>query len=564
MPRVPDFRRFVLLIVLLGFPILLDAQETVPQAVEPTPVVTAGPDEPTRAEAIRALTQRIQLLNGDIAEKKQVLDAAASAEEQNEIYAELQDLDRRVEEAKLRLLEIIATNVDLSGFDSVEEQPFTLQGAAEDILRPLVEDFKRFTAESREAQALREEFEVAKEKAELIRKALQALDAAVEKTTDPAQLAVLNNVHEEFSRRYEDVSSEVAVLGYQLDEINREKRSIVGETQGLITSFFRKRGRNLTIAFVVAFAVFAGLRFLHKYLHDHTRIFRKGRTFAPRVFDVALAIFTVVGALLGAVIVLLLAGDWVLLGLILLVLIVLVITAKDAVPKYMDAMRLLLNIGPVREGERIVFDGVPWLVDNLTFFTILRNPALRGGMVRMPIGRLTEMLSRPITEKEPYFPCEEGDWVLLDDGTYGRVVFQSVEMVRLILLGGAQKMYSTGAFLAQNPRNHSHGFRMTTTIGIDYKHQSESTARILEGLRDFFEKAVCELIDHKHIRSLKVEFAMANTSSLDYEVLLDVDGELAPKFNPISRALQRIGVDACNHFDLVIPFQQITLHEAGG
>ncbi len=42
--------------------------------------------------------------------------------------------------------------------------------------------------------------------------------------------------------------------------------------------------------------------------------------------------------------------------------------------------------------------------------------------------------------------------------------------------------------------------------------------------------------------------------------MLDLEGTMAAKYNPILRALQRIGVDACNHLGLTIPFQQITLH----
>jgi hypothetical protein len=104
----------------------------------------------------------------------------------------------------------------------------------------------------------------------------------------------------------------------------------------------------------------------------------------------------------------------VLLGLVVLFVLVLGFAAKNAVPDYMDEIRLMLNLGLVRENERLVFNGVLWLVENLTFFTILRNPALRGGMIRMPITQLLGMLSRPATEDEPCFPSEEGDWVLLD------------------------------------------------------------------------------------------------------------------------------------------------------
>lgn len=62
--------------------------------------------------------------------------------------------------------------------------------------------------------------------------------------------------------------------------------------------------------------------------------------------------------------------------------------------------------------------------------------------------------------------------------------------------------------------------------------------------------------------SLKVEFADAANSSLDYAIIADFDGSLAHHYEFITRALLRLAVDCClaNHRE--IPFTQITLHNA--
>jgi hypothetical protein len=72
-----------------------------------------------------------------------------------------------------------------------------------------------------------------------------------------------------------------------------------------------------------------------------------------------LYLLTFFGGLAAAVVVLLVAGDWVLLGLVVLFVLVLGFAAKDALPGYMDEIRFMLNLGPVRENERLVFNGVP-------------------------------------------------------------------------------------------------------------------------------------------------------------------------------------------------------------
>jgi hypothetical protein len=43
---------------------------------------------------------------------------------------------------------------------------------------------------------------------------------------------------------------------------------------------------------------------------------------------------------------------------------------------------------------------------------------------------------------------QENDWVILEDGTHGRVVTQSADVVRLVLLGGS---YRTYYFCRQGP-----------------------------------------------------------------------------------------------------------------
>jgi hypothetical protein len=61
---------------------------------------------------------------------------------------------------------------------------------------------------------------------------------------------------------------------------------------------------------------------------------------------------------------------------------------------------------------------------------------------------------------------------------------------------------------------------------------------------------------------LDVKFLSAAASSLDYELSADMTGESAARYRDVVRALPRIAVDACNEYGWVIPFTQITLHQA--
>ncbi len=524
-------------------------------------VITAGPNEPTRAEALAALSETIADVRKEIAQQQTKLKSAVTDNEKQQTEAAIRALQVRLKDARFNLLDI-ATNVDLTGFQSVTEDPLTLQGSIEEMIRPLIDEFKNMTKGSREAQKVREEFDTLKQQRDIVGTALASLNELIVSEKRPAIRADLEEVRDEWALRFRDMQNELSVLGYRVDELTVGQKSFFDRTSGAVGSFFRVRGRNLLIALAAAALVFVGLRWLEGVIVAKSPLHKGPRTFSTRLFNVLFAVLTVLLAVGAAVLVFFVAGDWVMLSLVVLILVGVVFAAKDAVPGFVDDARMLLNLGPVREGERIYYNGIPWLVENLTFFTILRNPVLRGGMVRMPVAQLRDYLSRPVHGDEPYFPSEEGDWVLLDDESYGKVIFQSAEMVRLKLLGGALKMYQTDAYLGQNPRNQSHGFRVKTTIGIDYDEQPRCTAEILEKFREFFRTEIEKIVEPANIVALKLEFALANASSLDYEVLLDLTGEMAPKYYPVQRALQRIGVDACNEYGLSIPFQQITLHQA--
>ncbi len=520
---------------------------------------SATSESPSRESAMESLVETVHSIESEIELLRKALPAAQSDVERAELKMELKDAEDRLSDARFNLFNV-ATDVDLSEFQAVEPQPFSLQGSFEDLMQPIIEELRRATEETRQVQQLRDRYDVAKERASIVQAALQSLETAIVATKNEAVKAELLSLQKQWNNRNEDLKNEINVLAYQIKTVESQRRSIIGETRNLVSRFFQKRGRNLTLAALAAVSWMVLCRLLQRYLHERTTIFRTGRSTATRLLDIVLYFSAFIGALLTALVTLMLVGDWVLVALITLVLMALIVTTKDAIPGYIEEIRLMLNFGAVRERERIVYAGVPWLVEKLSFHTTLKNPVLRGGVMRMPIRNLKEMISRPITDREPYFPCDEGDWVLLEDETYGRVIFQSLEMVRLVQLGGAQKSYSTEAFLAQNPQNFSHGFRIKTTIGIDYSHQPESTTAILENIKGFFRNEVFKAVDRTLVKSINVEFAYANTSSLDYDILFDVDGDLAPRFRPLTRLLQRIGVDACNEFGLVIPFQQVTIH----
>jgi len=516
---------------------------------------------PDRAAALAALVETIRSSRATITSLEQALPEAPTDLQREEIEAELREAEARLQTARFDLLDI-ATRVDLSKFETVTEQSFSLQGSLEELIQPVVEEAKRATRTSRETQKIRKQLEDQQERKQIISQALKTLDTVIQSVQSEVIREELLAIRNDWGERLRQVENRLAVLEFRMNELTGDEASLLDQTRDAVASFFRVRGRNLLLAIAAALVVFFGMKLLGGLIRSKSPLHRGPRSFGTRLFDVVYVVATALFSIGAAVLVFVIAGDWVLFSLVILILLGVALAARDTIPGYIDDARMLLNLGTVREGERIVHLGLPWLVEDLNFYTILRNPSLQGGMVRMPVANLREYLSRPAESDEPYFPSDKDDWVLLDDEGYGQVKFQSAEMVTVKLLEqGAEKTYQTSAYLDQNPQNLSHGFSVRTTIGIDYAEQPRVTSELLEKLREFFNEAVKDLVEPEEIRSLSLEFSLANASSLDYEIIFRVKGSAAPRYRIIERALQRIGVDACNKFDLTIPFQQITLHQ---
>ncbi len=180
----------------------------------------------------------------------------------------------------------------------------------------------------------------------------------------------------------------------------------------------------------------------------------------------------------------------------------------------------------------------------------------------MPIDDLVDLKSRPSSPEEPWFPCRKDDWVILGDGVRGKVIGISPELVKLVERGGAQLTYQTGDFLAKSPRNLATNFRIKEFFGISYGLQRESTKDIPQKLYDYIVTRVEQEGYGEQLLNLRVEFAQANSSSLDLAVIADFKGELGDLYNRLRRAIQRWCVDACSEYGWEIPFPQMTLHGA--
>ncbi|MCB1230595.1 MAG: hypothetical protein KDN19_10030 [Verrucomicrobiae bacterium] len=537
------------------------ASQAQPDATPPPP--PPEPSEETRSlNALQSLQASIAAIETQIATLRHQLEAAATEAEKEEVAEELRAAVAQRDQMRTDL-ETVATGVDLEAFEKNSSQPTDLSSEFEDFLRPIVGQLKDLTSKPREIEGLRTDVAQAQRQIKQAENALGHIDELLAVAENDQVLEKLRSLHQEWDAKLEQAQSDLSVAEFKLTEAEKNRSSLFASARDAVASFFRSRGRNFLTAVAVFVAIWFGLRLLYRWLLRFSPLHRKKeRHFYVRIIDVVFQAFALLAGVFASMVVLYAASDWVLLGLMLIFIAGLAWTGKQALPHFYEQVKLMLNLGSVREHERIIYNGIPWQVKRINVYTDLENPALLGGRLRLPIRDLVPLHSRPWEPKEQWFPTNEGDWVVLADDTYGRVVQQSPDWVTVIQLGGARKVYPTADFLALAPLDLSRNFRVSITFGIDYQHQAISTdtvppifqARLMQDLR--------ELVDGDDIINIGVEFKEAGASSLDYAILADFSGNAASKYQKLHRAIPRICVDVCNEQGWVIPFTQITVHQA--
>ncbi len=530
----------------------------------PAADATAPADSTQVASTITALDSLIRLqgqLKSDIAKLTANLEATQGVAEKKEMQAQIDKLDDDLRTTTRNLSEI-AAGADIGSLRASQETKFDFQQELFSLLRPALKELKDMTSRVRQKSDLKDKIAYYRAKLPVTERAVANITRLLQAADDPALEQYLQGMLAEWNKQLTFMQSEVQSAEWQLEKLERSEATLAEASQSYLKSFFQARGLYLIQALLVVAAVLlvsrlsyaAMLRLIPGYKAEHRR-------FRLRLLDLLHRLVTGFLAIIGPMVVFYVVEDWVLFSLGILLLIGIGLTLRHALPRYWQQIQLFLNVGSVREDERIDLDGLPWRVRQINIFSILENPTA-GICQRVRIDDLVDLKSRPYQNDDPWFPCERGDWVLLSDGMNGKVTGITQELVELVALGGAHRTYKTADFLALSPLNLSRNFRLKETIGISYGLQRDSVNTIPEQLQAFVKRRIGEAGYADRLYNLRVEFQRANTSSLDLVVLADFDGSLANQYERLRRALQCWCVEACTAFNWEIPFTQVTLHQA--
>jgi len=498
-------------------------------------------------------------LKQDLDPLRRALARAKTDAEKKEIKIELDKIEDKLKDT-LANIENIAANTDLSLIRASKPKPFNLQKELFSLLEPALKEMKHATSDVRQKSELREKITYYQQREPVVQEALKNIASLNKANKNRKIRTALEKMNKNWGDQLVFIQSELQAKKLQLTKLEAQETSFATQSENYFRDFFQRRGWTLIQALLAIIVVLIISQLIHKLITRTIKGYRaEHRSVHLRVTDLLHRFITYLFVIIGPLIIFYIEEDWVLFSLGILLLISIAWTLRSVVPRYWGQLELFLNVGPVREGERLMLNGIPWRVKNINMYSVLENP-VAGLSQRVDIDELVDLRSRPIEQGEPWFPCKRGDWVHLSDGIRGKVTGISMEFIQLIQRGGAIITYTMQDFLSLSPKNLSKSFRIKEIIGISYAHQSQSTNEIVKILKTSLNKRAIEEGYKDDFHNINVEFESAADSSLNLVVIADFKGSVADIYMRLRRSIQRWSVDICTENNWDIPFPQMTIH----
>ena len=508
--------------------------------------------------ATEQLAARIEAAENSLVSLAMTRMAASTPSALKAADEEIAELNADVSSMRSSLRQL-ASGLDPSMLSDEPEDTISWEEELTELLSPILHEVKRATERPRETERLRIRQAHYAERIPLFDEAIVHVEGMLPACRDPLHRNELEQTLGELTEARDKLRDELEVAQGAMANLQKDSDGVMGALSNVMRVFFADRGRNVMTAVAAFLGVLLVMILMRRALigilrRDATRT----ASLWVRVLELLAAMLAVVMATAAGLTVLFVSGDWVLLTVAALVLMGLFWGARASVPGAWSEIRLLLNVGPVREGERVIYEDLPWLVDSLQFVSILRNPAFPGVYIRLPLGDLDGMVSRPFLPEEPWFPTKVGDWIDTGDDGWGQVVFQSPEIVQA-RISGVLRNYPAADFASEPPVNLSTGWRSDVLLTLDYQHQDEITGSIPERLEAFLNERFASHVLAPHLDSLSVGFEQMGESSLDLEISGWFRGSGAEHWEIAAEDIAALCVDACNKYGWVIAFPQLQM-----
>ena len=499
-------------------------------------------------------TQLIEL-SGSIKLQQKILGDLKSKLAQNPteltkvaLEGQISESERILKNAQTAFESIVTGGLDLENFQEMPDQSFDWQSDLIEIIQPIFQSLKDLTEQPRAMERIRKTIEFYQQNLAEINDSIQKIQEwQSEQIVDLSARQQIKAIEESWLLRKSEAQRNLELFQLQLSNLQIRQESIWSSVWTAFGAFLTGRGLNLMLAVLATMAVWFGMRSVLRFMVPKEGVDEfQTRSQYSRVLFYTYRILMMMASTAVFLIVLYVTGDWLLLGLALLILAGIAIGLKKYLPQFLAEAKLLLNLGAVREGEMVTYEGVPWMVKSINIYSHLVNPVLEGGELRMPLREMSQLISQPIADDEPWFPSNLHDYILLPDGSFGQVVIQTPEFVQ-IKSREMIRTYLVSDYLNLAVKNLSMGsFACVGNFGLSLEHQEIC----LDMVPKAFEGAIKSNFERNEMQSsleeLRVEMSSIQSASIQYFLYVQMKSGAAEHYWKIQRMMQQACVATCN------------------
>lgn len=431
------------------------------------------------------------------------------------------------------------------------------------IVKPLFAELRALTEKPREKDRLKhEKIDLDKGLKELS-EGLKYLNAIPENSVEPETKKRIDALRSQWTRYQQELDNQRNILSLQIKEIESAEVPLETRIENALVSIFLGRGlillsavlAGVSVVLIFSVAVKRGVIWLdekrkkkHRSRKVNTRI---------RFLWIIYNLMVYFASIMTFLSVIYTQGDMVLFGLAVLLIFLALVSLRNYAPQYISELKIFLNLGAVREGERIMYRGIPWEVKRLSFYCICINPVLENGRIRISLSEIANLNSRPYNSEEEWFPTRVGDNIFLPDGNYAKIKRQTPEMVYLDSFF-REIMIPAPDFYSMRVQNVVNGFYVSPTFGLDYSHTDLPVSEVSKAFESKVREKLNDIGVTQYLRSISVQVKrIVYGQAIEYAVVMEYDGECAGSYFRIERLTNHACLEVCQEQGWKLPRQQI-------
>lgn len=513
------------------------------------------------ADRLKSLQALIDA-NGEARSKLRLAIKNADPNKTGEYEQELEALNNEISKLRSSFEQAAIGSLDVDVLSEIESN-FNWREEISLILQPIFDNLKALTDKPRKISHLKSQLELKQRQKNTIARALESIGKVEELVGGGETQKSVGHLERSWVILRDTNLQDLNLIHSQIARLQKSDVTWWETLRVSLQEFFQGRGLTLLFAAAAASIVWLFMRallwaFQHRGKQKDSASFRT----RSRLVQYSYRALVVLLILVAVIAVFYVRGDLLLLGLSIIAAATLALGLRKTVPRFISEGQLLLNLGSIREQERVIFNDLPWLVTSINMFSILRNPEL-SGVLRLPLRDLSDLISRPDSH-ESWFPTSRGDVILTEDNQLLEVIKQTPETVELQDAGGSVQTVQTVGFYGWSFKNLSRGetFGVAVTFGVGYELQNIALSNIPFTLREGVSESLAKTDFAQSVQGVMVELSAAGSSSLDYLVYVTLKSDAGKSYKKVERLVQQACVSVCTQENWGIPYPHLSIVQA--